>query len=127
MTYIRYLAEQVGYVFYIDPGPVPGMNKAYWGPQMKVGRPQPALNSDMDAYTNVESLHFTFDQEKNQIPLVYIYISGDRHEHSDSDSADHAAESAAGSDSAVSDEPDSARPQAVPRRSGEDADSAGAS
>ena len=28
---------QVGYVFYIDPGPVPGMSKAYWGPQIKVG------------------------------------------------------------------------------------------
>ena len=27
----------------------------------------------MDAYTNVESLHFNFDQEKNKIPIVYIY------------------------------------------------------
>jgi len=34
---------------------------------------QPALSADMDAYTNVESLHFTFDQEKNKLPLVYIY------------------------------------------------------
>jgi hypothetical protein len=28
----------------------------------------------MDAYTNVESLHFTFDQEKNRIPIIYLYI-----------------------------------------------------
>ena len=35
---------------------------------------QPALNVDMDAYTNVENLHFNFDQEKNKIPIVYIYI-----------------------------------------------------
>ena len=35
---------------------------------------QPALNADMDAYTNVEVLHFTFDQEKSKIPIVYIYI-----------------------------------------------------
>jgi len=73
LQYIRSLAEQAGYVFYIDPGPKPGMSKAYWGPQIKVGPVQPALSSDMDAYTNVESLHFTFDQERNKIPLVYIY------------------------------------------------------
>ena len=29
----------------------------------------------MDAYTNVESMRFRFDQEKNKIPLVYIYNS----------------------------------------------------
>ena len=73
LEYIRLLAGQVGYVFYVDPGPLPGMSKAYWGPQIKVGPVQPALSSDMDAYTNVESLNFTFDQEKNRIPLVYIY------------------------------------------------------
>src|SRR5260370_30711838 len=73
LEYIRYLAEQAGYVFYIDPGPLAGVSKAYWGPQIKVGPVQPALSEDMDAYTNVESLHFNFDQEKNKIPLVYIY------------------------------------------------------
>lgn len=71
LAYIRLLADQVGYVFYIDPGPAPGASKAYWGPQIKVGTPQPSLNADMDAYTNVENLHFTFDQEKNRIPIVY--------------------------------------------------------
>jgi len=73
LEYINYLAEQAGYVFYIDPGPVPGVSKAYWGPQIKVGPVQPALSTDMDAYTNVESLRFSFDQEKNKIPLLYIY------------------------------------------------------
>jgi hypothetical protein len=73
--YIRYLAEQAGYVFYVEPGPIPGMSKAYWGPQVKVGPVQPALSSDMDAYTNVESLHFSFNQEQNKIPLVYVYNS----------------------------------------------------
>ena len=75
LEYIRYLAEQAGYVFYIDPGPIPGVSKAYWGPQIKVGPVQPALSTDMDAYTNVENLRFSFDQEKNKIPLVYIYNS----------------------------------------------------
>jgi hypothetical protein len=75
LEYIRYLADQAGYVFYLDPGPIPGASKAYWGPQIKVGTPQPALNADFDAYTNVESLRFSFDREKNKIPLVYIYNS----------------------------------------------------
>ena len=75
LEYIKYLAEQAGYVFYIDPGPTPGISKAYWGPQIKVGNPQPALNVDMDAYPNVESMRFSFDQEKNKIPLLMIYNS----------------------------------------------------
>ena len=75
LQYIRHLAEQAGYVFYVDPGPTPGVSKAYWGPQIKVGPVQPALSADMDAYTNVESLHFSFNQEQNKIPLVYIYNS----------------------------------------------------
>jgi hypothetical protein len=75
LQYIQHLAEQAGYVFYIDPGPAPGFSKAYWGPQIKVGAAQPALSADMDAYTNVESLHFSFNQEQNKIPLVYIYNS----------------------------------------------------
>jgi hypothetical protein len=73
LSYIQYLADEAGYVFYIDPGPLPGMSKAYWGPQIKVGQPQPALSADMDAYTNVDSLSFSFNQEQNKIPLIYIY------------------------------------------------------
>jgi hypothetical protein len=74
LKYIRQMADDVGYVFYIDPGPVPGTSKGYWGPQIKFGEVQPALSADSDAYTNVDSLHFTFDQEKNRLPVVYIYI-----------------------------------------------------
>jgi hypothetical protein len=70
LQYIRALAERVGYVFYIEAGPEPGVNKAYWGPQIKVGVPQPALNVDSDAYTNVDSLSFSFDNQKNKIPSV---------------------------------------------------------
>lgn len=73
LAYIKYLAWRVGYVFYLDPGPVPGTNIAYWGPQIKVGVPQPALNINMDAHTNVESLSFTFDNNQNGLPTVFIY------------------------------------------------------
>jgi hypothetical protein len=73
LAYIRALADRVGYVFYLDPGPAAGMSKAYWGPQIKVGPVQPALTADMDAYTNVESLHFNFDRQQNKIPFLFIY------------------------------------------------------
>lgn len=74
LSYIRQLAGEAGYVFYIMAGPAVGTSTAYWGPQVKVGPVQPALNIDMDAYTNVESMHFKFDQEKSKIPLIYTYI-----------------------------------------------------
>ncbi len=72
LQYIQQLAEEAGYIFYIEPGPVPGTNIAYFGPEIKVGVPQPALNVDMDALTNVENLSFTFDPTKGVLPVVYI-------------------------------------------------------
>jgi hypothetical protein len=71
--YVTQLARDVGYVFYMDPGPVPGTSRAYWGPEIRVGQPQPALNVDMDAHTNVESLSFGFDKERSALPIVYIH------------------------------------------------------
>jgi hypothetical protein len=72
LAYIQRLAKESGYVFYLDPGPVPGASVAYWGPEIKVGVPQPALNTNMDAHTNVESLRFSFDKEKKKMPVVFI-------------------------------------------------------
>ncbi len=72
LQYLEQLASQVGYVFYVDPGPVPGTNTAYWGPEIKVGVPQPALNFDMDAYTNVETLSFNFTTTSYTLPIVFI-------------------------------------------------------
>jgi hypothetical protein len=71
--YVTQLARDVGYVFYMDPGPAPGTSRAYWGPEIRVGQPQPALNVDMDAHTNVESLSFSFDKERSAMPIVYIH------------------------------------------------------
>lgn len=71
--YVKALAHEVGYVFYIDPGPVPGMSKAYWGPEIRVGVPQPALNAGLDGpHDNVTSLSFSFDKEKKELPIVLI-------------------------------------------------------
>lgn len=71
-NYIKQLADDVGYVFYLTPGPVPGANVAYWGPEVKVGVPQPALNINMDAHTNVESLNFDFDQQSPTLPVLFV-------------------------------------------------------
>jgi hypothetical protein len=72
LAYVRQLADDVGYTFFIKPGPAPGTSVAYWGPDIKVGVPQPALNLDMDAHTNVESLSFSFDSSAGTLPIVYI-------------------------------------------------------
>lgn len=72
LAYLQQLADEVGYVFYIEPGEAPLTNIAYFGPEIKVGPPQPALNLDMDAHTNVESLNFSFDPTKGVLPVVYI-------------------------------------------------------
>ncbi|HMD20628.1 MAG TPA: hypothetical protein VKH40_09910, partial [Alloacidobacterium sp.] len=72
LAYVRQLADEVGYVFYIEPGPNLGMSVAYWGPEIKVGVPQPALNTDMDAQTNVEALSFSYNSESAQLPIVMI-------------------------------------------------------
>jgi len=72
LAYIQSLARDAGYVFYIEPGPVPGTNIAYWGPQVKVGIPQPALNVNLDAWTNVESLNFRYEPQNAITPIVFL-------------------------------------------------------
>jgi len=72
LAYVNRLAADVGHTFYIDPGPLPGMNTAYWGPEIKFGVPQPALNTDMDQFTNVESLSFNIRHDEKAMPIVFI-------------------------------------------------------
>ncbi len=72
LAYVKKLAEDVGYTFYLQAGPAPGTSVAYWGPEIKVGVPQRALNVDMDAYTNVDSLSFGFNTDSATLPIVYI-------------------------------------------------------
>ena len=60
-AYIQSLAQRNGYVFYVEPGPLPTQSIAYFGPDIRIPIPQPALSVNMDAHTNVESLNFTLD------------------------------------------------------------------
>jgi hypothetical protein len=71
-AYLCTLADESGYVFHVDPGPVPGTSTAYWGPEVKVGAPQPALSIDMDAMTTGESLTFQFDNETAATPVAFL-------------------------------------------------------
>ena len=61
LEYLKALADEVGHTFYLVPGPVPGVSTAYWGPDIRVGAPQPALTTNSGAADNVESLSFSFD------------------------------------------------------------------
>ncbi len=72
LAYIQQLAKEAGYVFYMQPGPMPGQSQAYWGPQIKIGVPQPALNVNMDSWTNVESLNLHYHPETAVAPIVYL-------------------------------------------------------
>jgi len=77
-AYVKQLANEAGYVFYLEPGPVVGTSKAYWGPEIRVGEPQPALTANMDALTNVEQLSFNFDKERKTIPIVFFQESSSK-------------------------------------------------
>lgn len=72
-AYIKQLAADAGYVFYLEPTPMPGMSKAYWGPEIRVGVPQPALTTGMNALNNVEQMSFHVDREAKSLPIVYFH------------------------------------------------------
>ena len=72
LAYINSLANEVGYVFYVEPGPTPGMNIGYWGPEVKVGIPQRALTINMDAQTNTDALSFTYDGLAKTLYILFI-------------------------------------------------------
>jgi hypothetical protein len=72
LAYVQRLAKENGYVFYIVPGPLPGANLAYWGPETRLGVPQPALRIVQDAHTNVETLSFKLNQTGAALPVVFI-------------------------------------------------------
>jgi len=73
--YAKALAEEAGYEFYVTPGPLPGANKVYWGPQVRVGVPQPAITIDMNQASNIESLAFTADGNAAEITYGHVKIA----------------------------------------------------
>ena len=61
LEYIKCLASRQGFVFYIEPGPLPNMSTAYWGSPKRTGQPQKALSVNMGPDTNVESINFDYN------------------------------------------------------------------
>jgi len=86
LNYVKYLAGQTGYTFYIKPGPTLGLNYAYWGPEIRwpttsaiaaatpLGETQPALNINMDELSTLDSMSFSFDGLAGAIYVVSARI-----------------------------------------------------
>ncbi|WP_299844375.1 hypothetical protein [uncultured Paracoccus sp.] len=72
LAYIRALAAEAGYTFFLKPGPAPATSFAYWGPEIRIGEVQPALTVDSGFATNCEELSFSFDKSEFEVPIVFI-------------------------------------------------------
>jgi len=71
--YLKALADNCGYVFFIQPGPLPGQNIAYFGPDINLPVPQPALSINLDAHSNVEALGFSMNGLAKKIRVYTIF------------------------------------------------------
>jgi hypothetical protein len=72
LAYVKQMAEQTGYIYYLEPGPAPGTSIFYFGPDIRIPIPQPALTVNMDANTNVESLNFSLDGLAKKVIVATI-------------------------------------------------------
>lgn len=72
LAYIKKQAEKCGYIFYLEPGPAPGTSIFYFGPDIRIPIPQPALTVNMDANSNVESLSFSLDGLAKKVVIMTI-------------------------------------------------------
>lgn len=61
LAYLNNMAQRHGHVFYVEPGPVPNVSTAYWGPPPRLGMPQKALSVNMGPNSNVDNINFRND------------------------------------------------------------------
>ncbi|WP_031372329.1 hypothetical protein [Lysobacter antibioticus] len=73
LEHLKKIADDSGFVFYVEPGPLPGQSIAYLGPNIRIPVPQPALSINMDAHTNVESMSFQLDGLAKETLLVNVH------------------------------------------------------
>jgi hypothetical protein len=69
LSFVQELAKRNGFVFYIEPTS-PGESTAYFGPENRLGQPQPALSMNMGPDSNLESLNITFNALGPTDPLA---------------------------------------------------------
>ncbi len=73
LQYIKELAERNGFVFYIEPTAIPGVNRAFWGPENLAGLPQPLLTINQASQSNVDTpMTFSYDALAAAEPQVSI-------------------------------------------------------
>ncbi len=72
LAYIKGLARLSGYTFYLEPGPAPLQSIAYFGPDLRIPVPQPALSVNLDGNTNVDSLNFGLDGLSKRVMVFTI-------------------------------------------------------
>lgn len=73
LAFLRELATRNGFVFYIQPTMIPGVNTAYWGLDNRLSVPQPALTMNMGSDTNVDQpINFHFNALGPAAPQVSI-------------------------------------------------------
>ena len=73
LHYLKKLANYHAYVFYVEPGPLPGQSIGYWGPDIRIPVPQPALTINMDAHSNVESMSISLDGLAKKILVFGVF------------------------------------------------------
>ena len=74
LAFIKKLASKHGFVFYVEPGPAPLANRAYWGPPERLALPQPALSVNMGPGSNVETMSFRYGE---LAPKAVTYTKAD--------------------------------------------------
>ena len=70
--YLKSMAQQCGYIFYVQAGPIPGQSIAYFGPDVNLPIPQKAITINYDAHSNAESLSFTLDGTAKKVRIHTI-------------------------------------------------------
>lgn len=78
LQYVTELANANGYTFYLEPGPNPGQSSARWGPEVRLGIRQHALNVNMDANSTVDQLTFAYDGTAREEPQARWQDPGTR-------------------------------------------------
>lgn len=58
LAYLQEMAQRHAYTFFVEAGPAPLTNKAYWGPPIRIGMPQKALTTGMGSADNVLDISF---------------------------------------------------------------------
>jgi hypothetical protein len=73
LALVQRLARANGFVFYTEPT-LPGVTTAYWGPENRLGQPQPALTMNMGSFTNVDgSINFSLNALGPATPTITIF------------------------------------------------------